>query len=105
MSDFRDNPSTRRDFGKTLAALAATGGMAAAQEKEQEKPKPAEPAGTIPDALLEVIQLKYGKFLTPEQLQSLKRTLNRHQAMANRLKQVKLKNGDEPAFVFSAEVK
>jgi hypothetical protein len=105
MSNAIESPSTRRDFGRALAALATTGSVAAAQEKEPEKPKPAEPTGTIPDALLEVVRLKFGKHLTPEQLQSLKRTLNRHQMLANRLKQVKLKNGDEPAFVFSAEVK
>ena len=104
MNPSAEQSTSRRDFGKALAALATTGGVAAAQDKPPEKPKSVEAPASAADALLEAVRIRFGKNLTPEQLDAVKRSLNRHQFLANRLKQFKLKNGDEPATVFSAEV-
>src|SRR5579859_2678655 len=95
---------TRRDLAQAIAALAATGPAATAQDKPPEKPKPAEAPATVPDVMFEAVRIRYGKLLTPEQLESVKRGLNRQQFLSNRLKQFRLKNGDEPAVVFSANV-
>ncbi len=91
--------TNRRDFGRAIAALAVTPAAAVADE-----PKPPEKPATVPDALLEVVRIRFGKHLSPEQMEAVKRNLNRQQFLANRLKQFKLKNGDEPAVVFSATV-
>jgi hypothetical protein len=95
--------SNRRDFAKALVALVG-GPAALTADEPAAKPKSSEAPASVPDALLEVIRIRYGKQLTPEQLESIKRGLNRQQFLANRLKQLKLKNGDEPAFVFSPDV-
>jgi hypothetical protein len=103
MTKERDDRTNRRDFGKALAAIAATPAVLIADETPA-KPRPAEPTASVPDALLEVVRIRFGKQLSPEQLEAVKRSLNRQQFLANRMKQFKVKNGDEPAFVFSAEV-
>ena len=41
--------------------------------------------------------------LTPEQLEQIKKDIDANVKTADRLRAVKLKNGDEPDFVFSAE--
>jgi hypothetical protein len=90
---------TRRDFAMSLAAAAASGvPTATAQE-----PKPAQPkAASSAAALADVAQDRYGKHLTEEQLKEVRRGIERGLRSAERLRQVKLANGDEPAFVFSA---
>jgi hypothetical protein len=95
---------SRRDVAKAVVALAAAAPAATAQEKPPEKVKPAEPPANIPDAMLEVVRVRYSEHLSPEQLTAIKRGLSRHQFLAERLKHFKLKNADEPAFVFSAHV-
>ena len=106
--------SSRRQFAKTLAAMAATPLLARvtpaqAQEPAAAKPKP--PQTPPPDqpspaaeAMTEVVRIRYGKNLADEQLNEVKRSIDRSMRSADRLKQFKLKNGDEPAFGFSAEV-
>jgi hypothetical protein len=91
---------TRRAFAKSLALLAATPVMTVAQE-----PKPAKAeTTTAAQALTEVVRLRYGQFVSDEHLEEIKRSIDRGQHGADRLKQFKLANGDEPAFVFSPEV-
>jgi hypothetical protein len=95
--------TNRRDFAKTVALLAAAplagGATAAAQET-----KPAKTETTPAQALAEIVRLRYGKYLTEEQLTEVRRSLERGQASAARMRQFKLQNGDEPAFVFRAEL-
>jgi hypothetical protein len=97
--------TNRRDFAKKLALLAATplaAPMADASAQAQ-GPAKAEPP-TATEALTEIVRQRYGKFLDAEQLKSVQRTIERHQRGAEVMKQFKLTNGDEPAFVFNAEV-
>ncbi len=87
--------ASRRDFARVIAALAVPTTVLA--DEPAPKPKPTDPA----EAMLEVVRARYGKYLDDDQLAAVKRTLNRQVARGNRLRQAKLTNGDEPAFVFS----
>ena len=95
--------STRREFTQTLALLAAaplgltaTGSSTAADDK--------------PDALLAltaltvVVEARFGKFLTKEQLLEVQKAIARKLRNAEIMRQVKLKNSDEPAFAFRADL-
>jgi hypothetical protein len=53
-------------------------------------------------ALTEVVRTRYGKYLTPEQLTEVQEDIERGLRAAERLRARKLKNGDEPGFIFSA---
>jgi hypothetical protein len=112
--------STRREFAKSLAALAAipllgTGKaragteaappvaanpltMAPAELQAQPSEKPLPEA----EALAEVARIQYGKNLNEEQMAEIKRSLSGRFRAAEAMKKTKLANGDEPAFIFSA---
>jgi len=97
-----DEPhSTRRDFARQAAALAvvplALPASAAAQA-------PRDPAVAAAEGLFGIVQSKYGKFLTPAQLDAVKRAVARNQATAAYLRTVKLDNGAEPGVAFRADL-
>ena len=100
MSDI-DNPDTslnRRGFARQVALLAAaplaTGGAVQAQFA-------ADPGA---EALFAMVQQRYGKFLTPIQLDAVKRRVARNVVISGMLREVKLQNSDEPAFAFRADL-
>ena len=92
----------RRDFGKALAAAALTPLAATAADKDP--PKSTDPFVVAVEAQLDVIRARYGKNVTEEQLQEIKKSLFRGQYGAEVMKRFKLKNGDEPAFAFSPDL-
>ena len=108
----------RRKFAKTIAAaivaapaLAASAQTppAAAEPKAppQPNPTPAQPQGPpapspLALAYFEVARRRFGAALTPEQLEAVKRDLEGNVRTAERLRASKLKNSDEPDFVFEA---
>jgi hypothetical protein len=53
-------------------------------------------------AYFEVARQRFGAALTPEQLEAVKRDLEGNVRTAERLRASKLKNSDEPDFVFEA---
>jgi hypothetical protein len=96
--------ATRREFGKTLVGLAVAPmivpiGLAVADE-----PKPGEfvPPANQTDALLAVVQHRFGQFLSPDQLKEVRKSIEESLKGAERLRKFPLKNGDEPAFTFHA---
>ena len=105
-------PTSRRQFAMTMAAIAAApllpklGLRHAGPSGAPEPPDPQsqEPDKPLPDAdaLTEVVRIRYGKNLNDDQLAEVKRSINFRIRGGDRLKQFKLANGDEPAFVFSA---
>ena len=103
MNDFETCPvpPSRREFGKNLALLAATPLALNAPE-----PAPAQggASAAVNEALFEIVRQRYAKFLTPAQLDEVKRGITRNQASAAMLKQVKLTNSDEPAFSFRGDL-
>jgi hypothetical protein len=88
-------PPSRREFA--MALLAAPLGL---QGEAQAQPA----ADPVADALFVIVQQRYGKFLTPGQLDAVRRSVARNQAVAGMLRQVKLANSDEPAFAFRADL-
>lgn len=109
--------ASRRSFTKALAAAAfvpaparsahAQTPPAAAEPKAppQPQPTPAQgPPAPSPLALayFEVARQRFGTSLTPEQLEAVKRDLEGNVRTAERLRASKLKNSDEPDFVFEA---
>ena len=102
----RDPRSTRRDFARNLAAVAAAPLVAKIPKAEAQASEPAKPEGAAAEAqaLAELVRLHYGKHLTDEQLEEIKRALERSRHTAQRLRQFKLQNSDEPAFTFRVEL-
>ena len=111
--------ASRRRFAKTIAvALVAAPALAASAQTTppatepkappQPSPTPAQtPQGPPPPsplalAYFEVARLRFGASLSPEQLEAVKRDLEGNVRTAERLRASKLKNSDEPDFVFEA---
>jgi hypothetical protein len=65
---------------------------------------PAGPTEIAEDArsLGEIVRRRYGKHLTPEQLEAVTRELDGRIQGGKRLRESKLANGDEPDFTFHA---
>ena len=77
---------------------------AAAPAKPDSAAAPAAPAEISEDArsLTEIVRRRYGKHLTPEQLEAVARELDGRVQGGKRLRETKLANGDEPDFTFHA---
>ena len=100
--------SSRREFAKSLAVIAtgtivSRGGEATTASPLQQTP-PADQPSPVAESLTEVVRLRHGKHLSHEQLNLVKRSIDRSQRNADRMKQFKLVNSDEPAFAFTADI-
>lgn len=98
----RAEARARREFTKTLAALAATPMVSLSGAARAQQP-PADAVSSSADALTAVVRARYGKHLKEDQVAEVRRSIERAIRNADRLKQVKLNNSDEPAFAFSAD--
>jgi hypothetical protein len=98
----RDKKTTRRQFAKNVAALAAAP-VAASAAPAQEPAPPARPA-TAGQALAELVRIRYGQHLVADQLRRVTQRVENNLRMADRLKRTALANGDEPAFEFTADL-
>jgi hypothetical protein len=94
--------STRREFTRALA-LAAAAPLVAADGRAADPPK-AEGANELAQALAELVRRRHGKHLSAEQLAAVQRSIAGTLLAADRLRQFSLKNSDEPAFAFTADV-
>jgi hypothetical protein len=92
--------TNRRQFTRALAALTAAPLLAPAEALASQ----AEGATNAPQALGEFLRLRYGKHLTEEQLKRVRQRVEAQLASAERMKKIPLKNSDEPAVIFSADV-
>jgi hypothetical protein len=103
MNPASDPRTTRREFGKALGGLAAPLLAASPLEAQAEK-KPSQPASAASpaQAAVEVIRQKYGKYLTEDQLDEIRKRVERNQSRTESLRAFKLSNGDEPAVAFRA---
>jgi hypothetical protein len=101
---------TRREFAKSLAVVAATplvARTAIASEAETaaaQQPPPANPFAPQAEALTEVVRRRYSQYLNDEQLEAVKRSIERALRGGDTLHKFDLTNGDEPAFAFSADL-
>lgn len=108
--------TSRRQFTKSVATTLIAAPFAASLAKAQtpttpnETTAPPKPQQTpapqksspLADAYAEVAHARFGDKLTPEQFEKVKKDLDANVRTADRLRAVKLKNGDEPDFIFSA---
>jgi hypothetical protein len=101
-----DRGSTRREFTRAvvLAAAAPLVGGTPARADDPPKPPQAEDAAEPARALAEVVRFRHGKHLNAEQLAAVERGIAGSLAAADRLRRFPLKNSDEPAFAFTADV-
>jgi hypothetical protein len=97
--------STRREFARALA-LAAAAPLVTGAAPGDEPAQPAKPTGPLAAAaaLTELARLQHGKHLTEEELKVVQRSILGGVFAAERMNKVPLRNSDEPAFVFSADV-
>ena len=115
-SNHQVNGPSRRDFAKSVASTLIAAPLAASIARAQTPTKPAETTAPpspqqapppqkpspLAEAYTEVARVRFGDKLTPAQLEQVKKDLEGNVRAADRLRAVKLKNGDEPDFVFSA---
>ena len=115
------NQQSRRRFAKIVATTLIAAPLATSFANSQ-TPAPAKEAAATPaslpsptpspsptpqppspvvDAYVEVARARFGKFVTPEQMTKIKEDLEGNVRAADRLRNYKLENGDEPDFVFS----
>jgi hypothetical protein len=112
--------ASRRRFTKTVAAAlvaAPLAGVAASQTPPATKeavappnpqptpspsPQQQQPPSPLALAYLEVARLRFGEKLTEDEMTRVRRDIAGNLRSADALRAVKLKNADEPDFVFSA---
>ena len=111
-------PTSRRQFAKTIiGTMAAAPFIAQATTTEAQtppatkqapappNPQPtpaAPPPSPVAEAYAEVARLRFGDKLTPDELARMKRDIEGNVRTAERLRAFKLKNADEPDFIFIA---
>ena len=113
--------ASRRRFARTVAAALVAAPLARVAADAQTPPTAKEPVAPpnpqptpspqpqqpprlspLAEAYAEAARLRFGDKLSAEQLARLKRDLEGNVRTAERLRAYKLKNADEPDFVFSA---
>ena len=109
--------NSRREFTKKVTATLICAPVAASLAQAQTpgktkqatappnpKPSPAEDKPSpIAEAYAEVARARFGEQVTVEQFEQIKKDLEGNVRTSERLRAVKLNNGDEPDFVFSAD--
>lgn len=109
--------TSRRRFAKAVATTLVAAPLASRIARAQKPTGSKEPAappnpqsGAQPQKLsptaqayAEVVRARFGERLTEEQFEQVKKDLEANVQSAERLRAVKLKNEDEPDFVFSAD--
>lgn len=75
---------------------------AAAPPNPQPSPTAQQKPSPLAEAYAEVARVRFGEKLTPEQLEQIKKDMEGNLRSSDRLRAVRLKNGDEPDFIFSA---
>ena len=96
--------SSRRAFTKALAAAAVAPLATQHASQAADKAKVDRPILDTAEACMQIVQGRYGKFLTEEQLKEVAQSVVRRQYAAEALRRVKLRNSDEPAFAFRADL-
>src|ERR1700757_3326213 len=91
----------RRDFNKAVLAAAAAS-LAVSSAHADDEPK--DLLSVTSQATFEIVRARYGKHLSEEQLKRLRQKVRTEQVNAERLRRVRLSNGDEPGFLFQADV-
>jgi hypothetical protein len=96
--------TTRRDFGKQAALLAAplVAGIAPSQTPDKKDEEIADKAPRPAQAMTDFLRSRFQKHLSEGQWKSLQRKIEGGLRSAEQLGKFSLKNGDEPACTFHA---
>lgn len=107
--------ASRRQFAKSAVAALVVAPAALlgahAQDRPVQKdlkplptptPTPSPPPSPVADAYMPVARARFGEYISAEELDRVKRDLEGNIRSADRLRASKLKNSDEPDFVFIA---
>jgi hypothetical protein len=100
------NPSkSRREFAKSLAIattvpiFTTSCGISAPTEAQTTT---ATPINKAAKAMTDAVQAQYGEHINKDDLVKVQAAIERNFAMAEKIRQFKLKNSDEPAIIFLA---
>lgn len=108
--------TSRRQFAKNVSAAILSAPLAASLAQAQTPAKPKEPSAPpnpqpgptpskpspVAEAYGDVLRARFGDKVTPEQMEQIGKDTKGIVDTADRLRKVKLKNEDEPDFVFNA---
>ncbi|MEJ7615512.1 MAG: hypothetical protein WKF30_00740 [Pyrinomonadaceae bacterium] len=95
--------ASRRDFAKTAAAFATMPLLAPLlAEAQQAQTPPPKQSPALAEAYLEMIQARFGAQLSGAQFTQIKQDIEASLRAQDRLRAVKLKNSDEPDFIFAS---
>lgn len=97
----KSGKTSRRQFAKAAGAALAAATLARAQTHAKPDGPAAQEPSPVAAAYLELARARFGDRLSPEQLEQLRKDFDNYVRNSDRLRAVKLKNGDEPDFVFS----
>ena len=102
------SPITRRSFAESLAVAALAPLIGSSPESVRLprwpgglEPVPADPSA-LAKSLTEVIRVQYGSRLSSQDLAGIARQIQAGLERVEQLKKVKMSNGDEPDFQFTA---
>lgn len=114
-------PTSRRQFAKSIAATLIVAPLVATTTTDaqtppaatKQAPAPPNPQPTpanapqnaptpVGEAYAEVARLRFGEKLSADELARMKRDIEGNVRTAERLRAFKLKNADEPDFIFIA---
>jgi hypothetical protein len=95
--------TTRREFTRNVALLAATPLLAPSSAIAADE-KPPDPVAATADALLEAARARFGNILPEEHLNKIRESIRGKLLSGQFMKKPKLQNGDEPAFSFRADL-
>jgi hypothetical protein len=90
---------TKRNRRTFLQSIAAAPLVIAAAETAQAQ-EPASPFAGQVDELAQVVNLRYGKYLTEGDMPEIKRGIERMLRNAETISKIKITNADEPDFMF-----
>jgi hypothetical protein len=103
--------TSRRAFAKSLAAIAAVPLVTDVSSSAMPVapvapplPQGTKPPSALAQALTDAAKARYGKHINPDDLPKLAQDLDGTLAAAERVGRVKLANGEEPAFTFTADI-
>ncbi len=112
------NNASRRRFTQTMAAALVVAPLIAATKTDAQKtpatkpkeavappnpqPTPTPKPSPLALAYLEAARLRFGDKLAAEEIERVRQDLEGNVRNAERLRAVKLRNADEPDFVFTA---
>jgi hypothetical protein len=99
-----NHKTTRRQFTRNLVALASAPLLGKAGAVRAADEQPPDPVTAASDALGEIARIRFGSFVTDDQLKAVKQSIRQSQNSAQFLKRSKLHNSDEPSFIFRADL-